>query len=150
MIITTQFYSISIPNPQSIPPPILSPLRTIGFSKSVSQYQISDVVHFAWSGHLCSGCMYGCQAPGWGEGVGRAGAALRDMACPSLFPEGSCFWYPKLIIVLGIGPEMGSLEMWKGVEGGMRGGGITEGHARTGLRPQGSPPTGWPGTCDPL
>ena len=32
MIITTQFYSISIPNPQPIPPtPNLSPLETIVF-----------------------------------------------------------------------------------------------------------------------
>ena len=39
MIITIQFYRISIPQPQRIsPPPELSPLATISFSKSVSQY----------------------------------------------------------------------------------------------------------------
>ena len=38
MIITTPFYSISIPNPQCIPQaPNLSHLETISFSKSVSQ-----------------------------------------------------------------------------------------------------------------
>ena len=35
-IITTQFYSISTPNPQ-YSPPNLSPLVTISFPKSVSQ-----------------------------------------------------------------------------------------------------------------
>ena len=39
MIITIQFYRISILQPQHIPPPPkLSPLETISFSKSVSQY----------------------------------------------------------------------------------------------------------------
>ena len=39
MIITIQFYRFSIPQPQHIPPPPkLSPLETISFSKSVSQY----------------------------------------------------------------------------------------------------------------
>ena len=39
MIITTQFYSISIPNPQCIPPhPNPFHLETISFSKPVSQY----------------------------------------------------------------------------------------------------------------
>ena len=39
MIITIQFYRISILQPQRIPlPPKLSPLGTISFSKSVSQY----------------------------------------------------------------------------------------------------------------
>ena len=39
MIITIQFYRISIPHPWSIPPPPkLSPLETISFSKSVSQH----------------------------------------------------------------------------------------------------------------
>ena len=38
-IITTKFYSISIPNLQCIPPPLnLSPLESTTFSKSVSQY----------------------------------------------------------------------------------------------------------------
>ena len=42
MIITTQFYRISIPNPQHRPPsPNLSHLETISFSKSVSQYLLS-------------------------------------------------------------------------------------------------------------
>ena len=39
MIITIQFYMICIPQPKHIsPPPKLSPLGTISFSKSVSQY----------------------------------------------------------------------------------------------------------------
>ena len=38
MSIITQFDSLSIPNPQSTPPPNLSPLVTISFSKSVNQY----------------------------------------------------------------------------------------------------------------
>ena len=39
MIITIEFYRISIPQPQCVPPPPkLSPLETISFSKSVSQY----------------------------------------------------------------------------------------------------------------
>ena len=39
MIITIQFYRISIPYPQRIPAlPKLSPLETLSFSKSVSQY----------------------------------------------------------------------------------------------------------------
>ena len=43
-IITTKFYSISIPNPQCIPPtPNLSHLETISFSKSVSQYLFCKV-----------------------------------------------------------------------------------------------------------
>ena len=38
MMITIQFYKISIPQPQHIPPhPELFPLETISFSKSVSQ-----------------------------------------------------------------------------------------------------------------
>ena len=46
MIITTQFYSISIPNPQLIPPPPNLPhLETISFSKSVSQYLFCKEVH---------------------------------------------------------------------------------------------------------
>ena len=37
VIITNQLYSISIPNPQSIPPPSnLSHLETISFSRSVT------------------------------------------------------------------------------------------------------------------
>ena len=43
MIITIQFYMISIPQPQCIPPPPrLSPLETISFSESVSQYLVSQ------------------------------------------------------------------------------------------------------------
>ena len=39
VIITTQFYSIPIPNPKCIPPfPNLSHLENISFSKSVNQY----------------------------------------------------------------------------------------------------------------
>ena len=40
MLITTQFYSISILNPRPIPsiPSNLSPLETVSFSKSLSQY----------------------------------------------------------------------------------------------------------------
>ena len=39
-------FSISIPNPQYIPPtPNLSPLETISFSKSVSQYLFCKEVH---------------------------------------------------------------------------------------------------------
>ena len=45
-IITTKFYSISIPNPQCIPPPPnLSHLETISFSKSMSQYLFCKEVH---------------------------------------------------------------------------------------------------------
>ena len=45
-IITTKFDSMSIPNPQCIPPPPkLSPLETIRFSKSVSQYLFCKEVH---------------------------------------------------------------------------------------------------------
>ena len=48
MIITTQFYSISIPKPQPIlPTPNLSPLETVSFSKSVSQYLFCKEVHCA-------------------------------------------------------------------------------------------------------
>ena len=44
--ITTQYYRISIPQPQHIPPPPeLSPLETISFSKSVSQYLFCKEVH---------------------------------------------------------------------------------------------------------
>ena len=44
MIITTQFYSLSISNPQRIsPPPNLSHLETVSFSKSVSQYLFCKV-----------------------------------------------------------------------------------------------------------
>ena len=43
-ITTIKFYSISIPNPQWIPPvPNLSHLETISFSKSVSQYLFCKV-----------------------------------------------------------------------------------------------------------
>ena len=46
MTITTQFYSISLPQPQCIPLlPKLSPLETISFSKSVSQYLFCKEVH---------------------------------------------------------------------------------------------------------
>jgi len=46
MIITTQFYSISIPNPQCILLPLnLSHLETISFSKYVSQYLFCREVH---------------------------------------------------------------------------------------------------------
>ena len=46
MIITTQSCSISIPNPQPIPsPPNLSPLETMSFSKSMSQYLFCKEVH---------------------------------------------------------------------------------------------------------
>ena len=46
MIITIQFYRISIPQPQRIsPPPKLSPLETISFSKSVRQYLFCKEVH---------------------------------------------------------------------------------------------------------
>ena len=46
MIITIQFYRISIPQPQRIPlPPKLSPLETVSFSKSVSQYLFCEEVH---------------------------------------------------------------------------------------------------------
>ena len=46
IIITTQFYRISIPNPQRNPhPPNLSPLETISFSKSVSRYLFCKEVH---------------------------------------------------------------------------------------------------------
>ena len=47
MIITTQFYSISIPNPQPSPTPNLSHLETVSFSKSVSQYLLCKEVHCA-------------------------------------------------------------------------------------------------------
>ena len=43
-IMTTQCHSISIPNSQPIPhPPNLSPLETISFSKSMSQYTLCKV-----------------------------------------------------------------------------------------------------------
>ena len=46
MIITTQFSSISFPNFQCIPPPPnLSPLETVSFSKSVSLYLFCKAVH---------------------------------------------------------------------------------------------------------
>ena len=46
MIITIQFYRISIPHHQCIPQPSnLSPLETISFSKSVSQYLFFKEVH---------------------------------------------------------------------------------------------------------
>ena len=46
MITTIQFYRISIPHPQRIrPPPKLSPLETVSFSKSVSQYLFCKEVH---------------------------------------------------------------------------------------------------------
>ena len=46
MIITIQFYRISIPQPKDIPPPPkLSPLETISISKSVSQYLFCKEVH---------------------------------------------------------------------------------------------------------
>ena len=46
MIITTQFHSISISNPQCIPcPPKLCPLESILFSKSVSHYLFCKEVH---------------------------------------------------------------------------------------------------------
>ena len=39
MVVTTQIYSISVLTPQHVlPPPELSPLETISFSKSVSQH----------------------------------------------------------------------------------------------------------------
>ena len=55
MIITTQLYSISIPNPQPIPPtPNLSPLETISFPKSVSQYPFCKEVHCVlFLGYTC-------------------------------------------------------------------------------------------------
>ena len=51
MIITTQFYRISIPQSQRIPPPPkLFPLETISFSKSVSQHlfckEVQSVLFF--------------------------------------------------------------------------------------------------------
>ena len=46
MIITIQFYRISIPHPQRIPaPPKLSPSEIVSFSKSVSQYLFCKDVH---------------------------------------------------------------------------------------------------------
>ena len=46
MIIPVQFYRISIPQPQCIPPPPkLSPGETISFSKSVSQYLFCKEFH---------------------------------------------------------------------------------------------------------
>ena len=45
-IITTKFYSISIPNPQYVSPtPNLSHLETVSFSKSMSQYLFCKEVH---------------------------------------------------------------------------------------------------------
>ena len=45
-VITTQFYSISILNPQHLTPPHnLSHMETINFSKSVSQYLLYKEVH---------------------------------------------------------------------------------------------------------
>ena len=46
VIITIQFYSISIPNPQHIPtPPNLSHLETKSFSLNMSQYLFCKEVH---------------------------------------------------------------------------------------------------------
>ena len=46
MIITIQFHRISIPQPKQIPPPPkLSPLETVSFSKSVSLYLFCKEVH---------------------------------------------------------------------------------------------------------
>ena len=46
MIITIQFNRISIPNPQCTPPPPnLSPLKTISFSVSASQYLFCKEAH---------------------------------------------------------------------------------------------------------
>ena len=46
MILTTQFYRISIPQPKHIPQiPKLSPLETISFLKSVSHYLFCKEVH---------------------------------------------------------------------------------------------------------
>ena len=48
MIIIIQLYRISIPQPQGIPPPPeLSPLETMSFSKSVSQYLFCKELHSA-------------------------------------------------------------------------------------------------------
>ena len=46
MITTTKFYSMSIPNPRCIPPPLnLSHLETVSFSESLSQYLFCKEVH---------------------------------------------------------------------------------------------------------
>ena len=46
MIITVQFSRISIPHAQCIPPPPkLTPLETLSFSKTVSQYLVCKEVH---------------------------------------------------------------------------------------------------------
>ena len=47
MIITTKFYSISIPDPQRIPSPSnLSHLETVSFPKSMSQYLFCKEVNY--------------------------------------------------------------------------------------------------------
>ena len=52
MIITTHFYSISIPQPQSIPP--TPQTVSVGNSKSVSQYLFCKEVHsFLFSDSTC-------------------------------------------------------------------------------------------------
>ena len=54
MIITIQFYRISIPQPRHISPPTeLSPLETISFSKSVSQYLFCKVQPVLFSDSIC-------------------------------------------------------------------------------------------------
>ena len=53
MIITIQFYRISIPQPQHItPPPKLSLLDTISFSKSVSQLMQAAIILLGQGGHF--------------------------------------------------------------------------------------------------
>ena len=62
MIITIQFYRISIPHTQHVPPPLkLSPLETLSFSKSMSQYRFCKEVHCI----LFSDFFYGCTCDIW-------------------------------------------------------------------------------------
>ena len=54
MIITFHFHRISIPQPKHIhPPPKLSPLETISFSMSVSQYLFCKVQSVLFSDSTC-------------------------------------------------------------------------------------------------
>ena len=58
----SEFYSISIPNPQHIPPsPKLSHLESLSFFKSVSEYLFCEEVH---SHAVCAGAGEGDEVEG--------------------------------------------------------------------------------------
>ena len=121
MIITIQFYRISIPQPQCMPlPPKLSPLETISFSKSVSQclfckgvqsviFQIPHVSESIWcwclivwltslsmiisrSIHVAAKCHYFFPFNGW-------------VCVPHLLDPLLCWWTFRLFPCLGYWKE---------------------------------------------